>query len=229
MDTHHIEICCNSINSAANAKAGGASRIELCQDLAEGGTTPSYATIKYCVERLHLDVFALIRPRSGDFCYNELEFQTCLEDIRICKELGAKGVVIGFLHEDGSINTEWTKQAVELARPLQVTFHRAFDECNDWRQALEDIIDCGCDRILTSGCAATAEEGLETLREIVKATSGQINILAGSGITAENVADIVSESGVREVHASCKHNVGYDLVETSIENVKQLLSITYEL
>ena len=128
-----VEICCGSIQSAANAKAAGATRIELCQNLNEGGTTPSYATIKQCVEELKLDVFVLVRPRPGNFVYNELEIRNMEEDVRICKQLGVAGIVVGFLHEDGSIDTALTRRFVELAAPIPVTFHRAFDRCKDWK------------------------------------------------------------------------------------------------
>ena len=151
-----IEICCGSIQSAANAKAGGAVRVELCQGLVEGGTTPSPATIQYAVRELGLKVFVLVRPRGGDFCYNELEVKTMEEDVAFCKEAGASGIVVGFLHPDGSIDTELTRRFVELSAPLPVTFHRAFDECADPLNALEQIIECGCARVLTSGCKPTA-------------------------------------------------------------------------
>lgn len=229
MDTGHIEICCNSVQSAANAHAAGATRIELCQDLAAGGTTPSYATIKYCIETLHLNVYTLIRPRAGDFCYNNLEFRTIIEDIKICRDLGATGVVVGFLHHNGTVNKALTHQAVEAARPMQVTFHRAFDVCCHWPTALEDVISCGCDRILTSGCQPTVTESIATLSRIVASAAGRIGIMAGSGITSDNVRTVVHQTGVREIHASCKHRLDDGCMETSTEFVKQLIHICHEL
>lgn len=218
-----IEICCGSIQSAANAKAAGAKRIELCQNLNEGGTTPSYATVKQCVEELHLDVFVLVRPRPGNFVYNELEIRTMEEDVRICKQLGVAGIVVGFLHEDGSIDTALTHRFTELAAPVPVTFHRAFDRCKDWKKSLEEVIACGCKRILTSGCQPTAMEGKETLKELVQLAGDRITILAGSGVRPDNVRELVTYTGVREVHGSCKVQTkgGYD--ETCAEEVAALL------
>lgn len=229
MDIDNIEICCNSVQSAANAHAAGATRIELCQDLASGGTTPSYATIKYCIEKLQLNVFVLIRPRTGNFYYNDLEYQTIIKDIEICRDLGATGVVIGFLHNDDSVDKASTRRAVKVARPMQVTFHRAFDECLHWATALEDIIACGCDRILTSGCRPTVMEGINTLRDIVVRAGDRIRILAGSGITADNVQNVVHRSGVSEIHASCKHYLADGRMETSSKFVKQLICKCHEL
>ncbi len=218
-----IEICCSSIQSAANAQAAGATRIELCQNLNEGGTTPSYATIRQCVEELHLRVFVLVRPRPGNFVYNELEIQNMLEDVRICKELGVAGIVVGFLHEDGSIDTDLTRRFVAAAAPIPVTFHRAFDRCKDWSKALEEVIACGCRRILTSGCHDTALEGKEVLKQLVQQAGGRITILAGSGITPDNVREIITHTGVREVHGSCKALKDNSYMETSKEEVALLL------
>lgn len=218
-----IEICCGSIQSAANAKAGGAKRIELCQGLVEGGTTPSLATIQHAVRELGLQVFVLVRPRGGDFCYNELEIKTMEEDVAFCKEVGASGIVVGFLHPDGSIDTELTRRFVEIASPLPVTFHRAFDECKEPLNALEQIIDCGCRRILTSGCKPTAMEGAEMLQQLVKQANGRINILAGSGITPENAVELREKTGVPEIHGSCKITRPDGAWETDKQQVKKLL------
>ncbi|MBO4489021.1 MAG: copper homeostasis protein CutC [Bacteroidales bacterium] len=217
-----IEICCGSIQSAANAKAAGATRIELCQNLNEGGTTPSYAAIKQCVEELGLQVFVLVRPRPGDFVYNELEIQNMLEDVRVCKELGVSGIVVGFLHPDGCIDTALTKRFVAAAAPVPVTFHRAFDRCHDWQEALEEVIECGCARILTSGCQPTAMEGKETLRALIQQAGDRITILAGSGVRPDNVSELIQFTGAQEVHGSCKVRTagGYD--ETSAEEVAAL-------
>lgn len=220
-----IEICCGSIQSAANAKAGGAERIELCQGLVEGGTTPSPATIRYAVKELGLRVFVLVRPRGGDFCYNELEIKTMEEDVKFCKEVGTAGIVVGFLHPDGSIDTELTRRFVTLASPLPVTFHRAFDECTEPLKALEQIIDCGCARILTSGCQPTAMEGAKLLQQLVKQADGRITILAGSGITPENAAALKQQTGVPEIHGSCKMTRADGAWETDMEEVRKLLEV----
>ena len=218
-----IEICCGSIQSAANAKAGGAVRVELCQGLVEGGTTPSPATIQYAVRELGLKVFVLVRPRGGNFCYNELEVKTMEEDVAFCKEAGASGIVVGFLHPDGSIDTELTRRFVELSAPLPVTFHRAFDECADPLNALEQIIECGCARILTSGCKPTAIEGAEMLQQLVKQADGRITILAGSGVTPENAVALREKTGVKEIHGSCKKTRPDGAWETDAEEVRKLI------
>lgn len=218
-----IEICCGSIQSAANAKAAGAKRIELCQNLNEGGTTPSYATVKQCVEELHLDVFVLVRPRPGNFVYNELEIRNMEEDVRICKQLGVAGIVVGFLHEDGSIDTALTRRFTELAAPVPVTFHRAFDRCKDWKKSLEEVIACGCKRILTSGCQPTAMEGKDTLKEMVRLAGDRITILAGSGVRPDNICELIQYTGAREVHGSCKVQTKGGYYETCAEEVVALL------
>ena len=220
-----IEICCGSIQSAANAKAGGAVRVELCQGLIEGGTTPSPATIQYAVRELGLKVFVLVRPRGGDFCYNELEVKTMEEDVAFCKEAGASGIVVGFLHPDGTIDTELTRRFVQLAAPIPVTFHRAFDRCTDPLHALEQIIDCGCARILTSGCEPTAMEGADVLQQLVKQANGRIKILAGSGVTPENAAVLREKTGAPEIHGSCKITRADGAWETDAEQVKKLLDV----
>jgi copper homeostasis protein len=223
MNKNQIEICCGSIQSAANAKAGGAVRVELCQGLVEGGTTPSPATIQYAVRELGLKVFVLVRPRGGNFCYNELEVKTMEEDVAFCKEAGASGIVVGFLHPDGSIDTELTRRFVELSAPLPVTFHRAFDECADPLNALEQIIECGCARILTSGCKPTAIEGAEMLQQLVKQADGRITILAGSGVTPENAVALREKTGVKEIHGSCKKTRPDGAWETDAEEVRKLI------
>ena len=220
-----IEICCGSIQSAANAKAGGAVRVELCQGLIEGGTTPSPATIEYAVKELGLQVFVLVRPRGGDFCYNELEIKTMEQDVEFCKQAGVAGVVVGFLHPDGSIDTVLTRRFVKLAAPLPVTFHRAFDRCPEPLKALEQIIDCGCARILTSGCKPTAMEGADMLQQLVQQANGRIKILAGSGVTPENAAALRQKTGAPEIHGSCKITRPDGAWETDAEQVKKLLEV----
>lgn len=224
MNKNQIEICCGSIQSAANAKAGGAVRVELCQGLVEGGTTPSPAMIRYVVKELGLQAFVLVRPRGGDFCYNELEIKIMEEDVSFCKAVRAAGIVVGFLHPDGSIDTELTRRFVELAAPLPVTFHRAFDRCSDPLKALEQIIDCGCARILTSGCQPTAPEGADLLQQLVKQADGRITILAGSGITPENAVALREKTCVPEIHGSCKFTRPDGAWETDAESVRSLLA-----
>lgn len=202
-----IEICAPSVQSAIHADLAGADRIELCQNLQEGGTTPSFGAISYCVEHLALKTNVLIRPRSGNFCYNEAEYEAIKRDVKQCKEMGVHGVVIGFLKQDYTIDTGRTREIVQLASPMEVTFHRAFDICSDWVTAMEEIISCGCTRILTSGTKPTAFEGIPILEDMVRSSAGRIIILAGSGINPENAKEIVERTGVTEIHSSCTRPV----------------------
>jgi copper homeostasis protein len=202
-----LEICAGSLHSALAAQAGGAHRIELCDNLDQGGTTPSPGIITQAVRLLEIPVFVLIRPRPGDFLYSEEEFQAMKDDIFFCKKHGAKGVVLGILKDDGTVDTKRTGELIQLARPMQVTFHRAFDFTRDPFSALEDIISLGVDRILTSGQAATAMEGAPLINELVMRAENRIRIIPGSGVNEENVAELVRKTGVREVHASLRSRV----------------------
>lgn len=218
-----IEICANSRRSAEQAKAGGAGRVELCSALEVGGLTPRQEDILYCVKELGLRTHVLVRPRAGDFCYTAAEFEQICREVEVCKSAGAHAVVVGFLTADGYVDEERTQQIVQLAAPLEVTFHRAFDEMKQAPlEALEAIIRCGCTRILTSGCAPSAEVGIPLLRQLVQAAAGRITILAGAGVTPENAAAIVAATGVTEIHGSCKHTLPGGTIETSREKVKQL-------
>ncbi len=199
-----VEICCNSVTSAVNAKRGGAYRIELCQALGEGGTTPSAAAIEYCVHNLNLQTRALIRPRGGNFVYNDAEMTTILRDIELAEHYGAHAVVVGFLTPEGDIDVAKTHYAVAAAQSMQVTFHRAFDECCNPFEALEQIIECGCHQLLTSGCKPTALEGKDLIKKLVEQARGRIRIIAASGIVPGNAADIVDYTKVDAVHGSCK-------------------------
>ena len=220
-----VEICCNSILSACNAKEGGAYRIELCQALGEGGTTPSAAAIEYCVNELNLQTRVLIRPRGGNFVYNDAEMRVILRDIELAKKLGAHAVVIGFLTPEGDIDVVKTRMAVDAASGMGITFHRAFDECSNPEEALEQIIDCGCHKLLTSGCKPTAWEGREMLQKIVRQSAGRIDIIAASGIVPENASQIIETTGVNEIHGSCKKTIN-GLSTTDVKEVKELLEIT---
>lgn len=221
----HVEICCNSILSARNAKAGGAYRIELCQALGEGGTTPSAAAIEYCVKELNLQTRVLIRPRGGNFVYDNDEMRVILRDIELAKRLGADAVVVGFLTAEGDIDSENTRRAVEAADGMGITFHRAFDECRNPKEALEQIIDCGCHKLLTSGCKATAWEGRKMLKKLLSQAGRRIGIIGASGIRVDNVHQLVLETGLYEVHASLKHTVDR-LTCTAIDQVREFMNIT---
>src|SRR5213078_3021404 len=165
-----VEACVDSIESALAAAAGGAHRIELCANLVEGGTTPSAGTLALCRMRLRIPIFVLVRPRGGDFLYSAAELAVMLEDIRRAKDAGAHGAVVGVLQADGAIDVERTRQLIAAARPLQVTFHRAFDVCRDAGEALETLIGLGVERVLTSGQAATAPQGADTMEALVRST-----------------------------------------------------------
>jgi len=195
-----VEACVDSVESALAAEAGGAGRVELCDNLVEGGTTPSSATIALACERLAIPVFVIVRPRGGDFLYSELELELMRRDIAHAKSLGASGVVIGVLRADGTVDVEHTRPLVEEARPLQVTFHRAFDVTRDSAEALEAIIGLGADRVLTSGRAPTALEGSDVIAAAVRQAAGRIGILPGAGIDGGNVRRILQATGTREVH-----------------------------
>lgn len=219
-----VEICVNSVQSAVNARTAGAERVELCQDLGEGGTTPSAAVIEYCVHQLGLRTHVLVRPRAGNFVYAAEEMAVVLRDIELCRLMGAHAVVVGFLTPDGDIDVDKTRRAVESAGTMEVTFHRAFDDCRDWHRGLRDIAACGCNRVLTSGQAATAYEGRATLRQMVQEAGDGLVVLAGCGITSHNAAALLKESGVSELHGSCKHLIN-GITETDGDEVRALLRI----
>ena len=221
----NVEICANSVQSAINAEKGGADRIELCQNLNEGGTTPSYAAIKYCAENLSLKTMVLIRPRPGDFCYNEAEIAEIERTILRCKALGVHAVVIGFLTPDGKVDFELTRRMVQLAAPMEVTFHRAFDEAQqDPIEALQAIMEAGCHRLLTSGQAPTAPQGAAVIKRLVDHTAS-LKILAGSGVTPDNVRQLIAATGVTEVHGSCKTTLPDGTLQTDATQVRRLISV----
>lgn len=220
-----VEICCNSHISAANAKAGGATRIELCRELEIGGLTPICKDIVHCKFALGLRVHVLVRPRGGDFCYDEVELDMIRREIDVCQQNGADAVVVGFLTREGKIDEALTREMVRRAKGMEVTFHRAFDEVRqDPQEALEAVIRCGCHRLLTSGCQASAWEGRDVIKNLVRQAQGRIKILAGAGITPENVRDIINYTGVTEVHGSCKHTFRDGTVETDAGIVRALIN-----
>ena len=195
-----IEVCVESVASAQAAERGGAQRIELCSDLLEGGLTPSVGMIEAARAHTSIPMHIMIRPRAGDFCYDEQELDVMRRDILVVKSLGVQGVVLGILDRDGNVDTVHTRQLVELARPLSVTFHRAFDMTCDLKQALSDICSTGADRILSSGGEQNCLQGAATIASLVQAADGRIAVMAGSGIRPENAADVVDQTGVREIH-----------------------------
>lgn len=199
-----LEVCAYSLESCVAAKRGGADRVELCAAPYEGGTTPSAATVHLARQLTEgMELYVMIRPRGGDFLYSELEFDQMREEVDYVRTAGADGVVLGLLDRYGRVDTERTAILVKEAYPLQVTFHRAFDMTVDMPQALEDVIGTGCCRILTSGGRNTAPEGEEMLKKLVSLAAGRIEIMAGSGVKAENAARLAA-AGVDALHLSAK-------------------------
>ena len=198
-----LEVCCADLQSVRAAKEGGAHRIELCQALEVDGLTPSEAMMESAIG-MGIPVQVLIRPREGNFVYNEDEVQTMLKDIRLAKRLGANGVVIGALRPDGSIDEETVRRLVDEAEGLSITFHRAFDVCAKPLEELEQIISLGCHRLLTSGQAPTAEQGIPLLKKLVEQAAGRIIIMPGSGVNPQNAHRILAETGAHEIHGSLR-------------------------
>jgi len=195
-----LEICVDSVESAIAAQAGGADRVELCANLNEDGTTPSAGMIEVARQNLAIGLQVLIRPRGGDFCYSDLEFEAMKKDIGLARTLGADGVVIGVLEPTAIIDVARTRELADLARPLRVTFHRAFDVVGDPLLALESLVELRVDRILTSGQARTAMEGLIRLTQLAQKAAGRISIMPASGINAQNVRQILAATDVNEIH-----------------------------
>ncbi|HJA87730.1 MAG TPA: copper homeostasis protein CutC [Candidatus Parabacteroides intestinavium] len=214
-----IEICANSAQSCVEAEAGGAKRVELCAGIPEGGTTPSYGEIRMA-QRLtsKIDINVIIRPRGGDFLYTEAEIGSMLLDIELCKQLGVHGVVFGCLTKEGDIDVPLMRRLIETAAPLSVTCHRAFDVCRDPFRAMEELIDLGCDRILTSGQQSDAVKGIPMIKQLVERADDRIIIMPGCGVREENIALIEQETGAKEFHTSAR-SVLYSRMEYRNEQV----------
>jgi len=204
---HKLEITVNSLTSAFEAQKGGADRVELCDNFPEGGTTPSYGNILVASRNLNIDLFVIIRPRGGDFLYDDFEFEIMKKDIIFSKNADANGVVFGVLMADGSIDIDRNAELVELAKPMQTTFHRAFDMTSDAFQALEDIIELRFDRVLTSGQQPTATDGAGLITELVKTAGNRIIVMPGSGINEDNILELVHRTKAKEFHASFRKKV----------------------
>lgn len=199
-----LEMCSFDLLSALIAQEAGAHRVELCAGPAEGGTTPGPGLIRAARERIHIDIYPIIRPRGGDFLYTEEEFDIMMKEVTYCKQAGCNGVVVGILHADGSIDKIRTSRLVEMAYPLGVTFHRAFDWAANPFEALEDIISAGCERILTSGQRPTAPEGAELINELVRQADDRIIIMPGSGVRADNIIALAEKTDASEFHTSAR-------------------------
>lgn len=199
-----LEIAAGSLASAVAAESGGADRVELCANLDEGGTTPSSGTIASVRDRVRIPLYVLIRPRTGDFCYDDADVEVMLRDVESCVTLGCDGVVIGALDADENVDETTCRTLIGAAGSLGVTFHRAFDAARDQASALEAIIALGCERVLTSGGEATALDGAEHIAALVRQAGEHIRVMAGAGITAGNISDVALRSGAHELHASAR-------------------------
>jgi copper homeostasis protein len=202
-----LEIAVFNIQSAMLAANAGADRIELFENAYDGGTTPSYGYLKTAREKISIPVFPIIRARGGDFFYTDDEFAVMQKDVLLCKDLGFEGVVIGLLNKDATVNKERTKRLVDLAYPMEVTFHRAFDRTKDALQSLEDIIDCGCQRILTSGQVPNAFDGKDLIKKLIEQADERIFIMPGSGVRSNNIKEIADYTGATELHSSARKNI----------------------
>lgn len=233
-----LEVAVFSYHGARIAEEAGADRIELCDNPHDGGTTPSYGYLRQIKETIQIPVFPIIRPRGGDFLYSEEEWNIVLQDIRMCKEMGFPGIVTGSLTAVGAIDLEQLQQAVDLAYPMEVTFHRAFDRVAKPELSLEQIIHCGCSRILTSGCKPTAPEGQELIKQLVQQAGDRITIMPGSGVRSSNLDTLMRHTGAREYHSSARITVPSemqyispdckeDAVKTLVnpEEIKQMKSV----
>ena len=217
-----LEIAANSVASALAVQQGGANRVELCTALELGGLTPSHAQIALARDHLRIPLYVLIRPRAGDFLYSDLECETMQRDIEACVALGCDGVVLGVLDADGAVDSVRCRPLIAAAGTLGVTFHRAFDLSRDPAQALEDIIALGCERVLTSGTQASAVDGAGLIRRLVELSAGRIAVMPGAGVNAENIANLLQDTGASEFHASAKrqHRSGMQWQPSSLADMQ---------
>ncbi len=199
-----IEIATSDFATTKSAVEGGANRIELCANLAEGGTTASYGLIKKCRESFNVSLYPIIRPRGGDFLYTDHEYEIMLDDAKMAKDLGCEGIVIGLLSKDGTVDIKRTSVLIELVYPLGVTFHRAFDRSRDPFEALEQLINIGCERILTSGQKPSAPDAVELILKLNQVSDERIIIMPGSGVRTDNIKMLADKTGCREFHSSLR-------------------------
>lgn len=215
-----LEVCIDSVESAIAAQQGGAQRVELCADLAHGGTTPGAGMIQSVREAVSIALHTMIRPRPGDFCYSDREFDVMMRNVETAKKLGSDGVVFGILTSNRSVDVERTGRLIEAARPLRVTFHRAIDDCLDIEGAFDEIARLGIDRVLTSGGKPDVLLGADVLKELVKRSHGKPKVLAGGGVSFDNVVEVVKRCGVREVHALSALSSGLDAAGSAVTRQK---------
>ena len=212
-----LEICANSLTSALAAQNGGAYRVELCDNLKEGGTTPSFAQIALARKYLTIKLYPIIRPRGGDFLYSDLEIEIMKTDIEQCRDLGCDGVVFGILKKDGQVDKERCRELKQAAGNLGTTFHRAFDRCRDPFQALEEIIEMGFERILTSGLEISAIKGASLISKLIKQANNRIIIMPGAGIRPDNLKQLMQLTGASEYHTSAKSIVKSKMLFTNVK------------
>jgi len=222
--TYILEISVESVEAAVAAERGGAQRVEFCSNTREGGTTPSGGLLRAVRERVRLPILSMVRPRGGNFVYSDDEFRAIQGDIETAKHMRMDGVVLGLLRADGRVDIERTRHLVEQARPLEVTFHRAFDESADLREALEDVIKTGATRLLTSGGKRTATEALEVLGDLVRMAGKRMIVMPGSGLHAGNIRETVEKTGAREYHAGLSSVISRpgDDIDAFEEEVRRL-------
>lgn len=218
-----LEIIGFTIDGCIAAQNAGADRIELCDNPSDGGTTASYGFIKVAREKLHIQLFPIIRPRGGDFFHSDDEFEIMKIDVKLCKDLGCDGVVIGMLTKENKVDKKRCSTLVELAYPLGVTFHRAFDRTADPFEALEDIIEIGCERILTSGQKANALEGADFIKQIIEKADDRIIIMPGSGVRSDNILKIAETTGATEFHSSARKQLE-NKISVDEEEVRKMLT-----
>lgn len=219
-----LEIAVFSVEAALAAIDAGADRIEFCENPKEGGTTSSFGSLSALISLTTKPVFPIIRPRGGDFLYTKNEFNAMRSDVLMARKLDYPGIVIGLLNADGSIDTERTKRLVDLANPMEVTFHRAFDRCKDPFKALEDIISTGCKRILTSGQVPNAADAIPLLKKLVEQAGDRIIIMPGSGVRSNNIKEIMQATGAKEIHSSARKMLPTQMLYFKATMQEELLS-----
>ncbi len=225
---YELEVIAFDLASCIIAAENGATRIELCANPLEGGTTPSFGMIKEAREISTIQLFPIIRPRGGDFFYSTHEFNSMLHDIQQCRDLGCDGVVIGILKKDGSIDIEKNKELVSAAKGMEVTFHRAFDRVKEPFVALEQIISIGCKRILTSGLKPTVMEGIELLKELVNTAGDRIRIMPGSGVRSNNISHLAQYTNANSFHSSARRNNDSSMDFLNPEMIESLTHATLD-
>lgn len=210
-----LEVIAFTIESVRIAQTSGAHRIELCDNPADGGTTPSFGLLRLAREASTLPIYPIIRPRGGDFLYSDEEYAVMLNDVRVCKDLGYDGIVLGILRSDGTIDRERMSRVIELAYPLGVTLHRAFDRVRDAQEALETAIELGCERILTSGLTSSAVQGAAMIRQLIQWADERIVVMPGAGVRSNNLLQLLQETSAREFHSSARRLVDSDMEYTN--------------